>query len=81
MFALVTADAVRRTAADLLASHTHTTTLDVKRALRAEGYCATQDDVSALMAMLAVGEGWHALSNGRFRRYFAVPVFRGVGMN
>jgi len=66
---LLTWEAVRAEAARQLYAHGSTTTLDVKEALRADGYWATQTDVSYLLANLAQFEGWAWRYNGHHRTY------------
>ena len=46
-----------------------TTTLDVKRQLRRDGYWATQAEVSRRVRRLAEREGWPWWGLGRFRLY------------
>ena len=65
----LTASAVRRAAHRTAARTGTTTTLDVKRHLRAGGYWATQADVSRAMARLASREGWPWWWMGPFRLY------------
>lgn len=65
----LTVSAVRRAAVRTSARTGTTTTLDIKRALRARGFWATQADVSRAVAHLATQEGWPWWSLGAFRLY------------
>jgi len=56
-------------AIDLMKDNGKTTTLEVKEALRAEGYFAKQAEVSALMYEIAQEEGWEVNENGNYREY------------
>lgn len=51
----------------LMLTHGTTTTLDVKKELREQGYFAVQAEVSALMEVMAEERNWKSWSNGRFR--------------
>ncbi|PHN03249.1 hypothetical protein [Flavilitoribacter nigricans] len=53
----------------LMLTHGTTTTLEVKKELREQGFFAVQEEVSALMAGLAEERNWKFWSNGRFRVY------------
>ena len=75
----LTVSAVRRAAVRASARTGTTTTLDVKRALRARGFWATQRDVSRAVAHLATREGWPWWKLGAFRLY-AVPREGQAGM-
>ena len=75
---VLTWEAVRDEAERQLRTRGSTTTLDVKRGLRARGYWAVQADVSYLMRHLAELEGWSLLDNGRYRTYvMAMPMHYG----
>ena len=65
----LTPTAVRETALGLMRTGGTTTTLDVKAALRAQGFWAEQAEVSDAMDALAQAHGWLWLSNGTFRTY------------
>lgn len=65
----LTLSAVRHAARRTAACTGTTTTLDVKRALREEGFWAIQDEVSWFMARLASREGWPWWGLGAFRLY------------
>lgn len=60
---------VLKAAEELMTINDYTTTLDVKNALREEGYFAVQADVSLWMEELAYEEGWLYQSNGTHRFY------------
>jgi nucleoside phosphorylase len=63
---------VYRAAVTLMHSNGSTTNLDIKYKLRAEGFYATQDDVSYLMDALATQNGWRrAPAAGHF--IFTLP--------
>ena len=66
----LTLEAVWDTAESLIFANGSTTTLEVKRALRGEGYLARQQEVSAAMAYLAEEDQWSYTCNGRHRTYF-----------
>ncbi|MEL7170711.1 MAG: hypothetical protein AAGN64_15300 [Bacteroidota bacterium] len=66
---VLTPAAVRETALTLIRTTGTTTTLDVKRALRDQGFWATQATVSTAMDALAADLGWLWLSNGFYRTY------------
>lgn len=53
----------------LMLTHGTTTSLEVKKELREQGFYAVQAEVSALMAALAEDRNWKFWSNGRFRIY------------
>ena len=61
--------AVMLTAIELMKDQGTTTTLEVKEALRVEGYFAKQVDVSTLMFKIAQEEDWVIDSSGIFRVY------------
>ncbi len=61
--------AVMVAAIDLMKDNEITTTLEVKEALRAEGYFAKQSEVSKLMFEIAGEEGWEIDENGTYRTY------------
>ena len=62
--------AVMDTAISLMQENGTTTTLEVKRSLRNQGYWAVQATVSRLMQYLAIEFGWDFFDTGRFRLYF-----------
>ena len=68
-YAPLTAAAVRAAAAFAAVSTGTTTTLDVKRRLRDQGYWAVQRDVSAFLAAVAAAQGWPWWDLGGFRLY------------
>ena len=61
---------VRKAADHLIAIYSATTTLEVKRYLRALGYVAFQNDISRKMDELQRSCGWAYSCNGSFRLYF-----------
>ena len=61
--------AVRESAVRAASRTGTTTTLDVKRSLRAQGFWAVQSEVSDAMAEIASREGWPWWSLGAFRVY------------
>ncbi len=61
---------VRKAADHLIAIYSATTTLEVKRYLRANGYVAFQSDISRKMDELQRACGWAYSCNGSFRLYF-----------
>ena len=71
--------AVRDAAVTTSAQTGTTTTLDVKRQLRREGYWAVQADVSRRVRRLAARERWPWWGLGRFRLY-GVPRPGQVGL-
>lgn len=62
-------NAVRKAAEHLMAIYGTTTTLEVKKYLRALGYVAYQHDMSKKMDKLAIEFNWAFTSNGVFRVY------------
>ena len=64
---------VQKAADHLIAIYGSTTTLEVKKYLRAKGYIAFQRDVSSKMELLSDELGWAFMCNGQYRAYF-VPV-------
>lgn len=62
-------EAVRQMAESLMLLHGFTSTLDVKMALREQGYQAQQMEVSTFMEELAVDLDWYFKSNGTYRIY------------
>ncbi|MEM8601463.1 MAG: hypothetical protein AAGF99_16220 [Bacteroidota bacterium] len=66
---VLTPAAVRETALMLMRTTGTTTTLDVKQALREQGFWATQTDVSTAMDILAGDLGWLWITNGFYRTY------------
>jgi len=60
---------------ELLKNFGSTTNLDIKNALRAKGFWATQTEVSDMMAQLVNTEDWEVANNGSYNTYTAaVPV-------
>lgn len=55
---------------DLITKNGKTTTLEVKKALRADGYFATQDEVSVTMSNLYAVHDLEFINNGRYREYY-----------
>lgn len=53
----------------LMLTHGTTTTLEVKKELREQGFFAVQAEVSALMESLTEERNWKFWSNGRYRVY------------
>lgn len=53
----------------LMLTHGTTTTLEVKKELREQGFYALQVEVSGLMSVMAEERNWKFWSNGRFRVY------------
>jgi hypothetical protein len=73
----LTKTAVKDTADSLLKQHTSATTLDIKSALRQQGFWAQQHEISHLMAELA-DEGVYSFTfNGTYRTYFAASASNG----
>jgi len=68
----LTEDIVKDKAYALMSKYGKTTTLDVKKALRTDGYWAVQQEISAMMESLQQNEGWDFDANGRHRTYFLV---------
>jgi hypothetical protein len=62
--------AVAAVANKLLDTNGQTTTLEVKEALRQDGYLANQADVSAAMDGLQYSEGWYHIFTGTYRTYY-----------
>jgi hypothetical protein len=60
-------------AVDLMKDNNSTTTLDVKNALRAEGYFAKQQDVSDFMYKIAQEEKWNINESNGIYRVFTLP--------
>lgn len=63
-------EAVQAMADALILQRGATTTLEVKMALRAEGFLAYQRDISAMMDLLVQDAGWAYECNGEYRTYF-----------
>ena len=61
---------VRKAADHLITIYSATTTIEVKRYLRALGYVAFQSDISRKMDELQSVCGWAYTCNGQFRTYF-----------
>ena len=62
-------NSVQEVAEDLMNSNGSTTTLEVKKKLRASGFFALQAEVSAAMDFLAYENEWTFSSNGQYRTY------------
>lgn len=65
----LTKQTVQAVAETLMRQNGQTTTLDVKNALRSQGYFATQNAVSASMDELAAERNWVYDPNGPYRIY------------
>jgi hypothetical protein len=65
-----TKNTIRKAAEHLMAIYGSTTTLEVKKYLRALGYGAFQSDISDKMDDLYLDCGWKFTFNGQFRVYF-----------
>lgn len=63
-------DDVRSAFIDLLEEHGETTSLDVKKELRRNGFWATQEKVTGLMREVADEEGIDFTFNGTYRTYY-----------
>jgi hypothetical protein len=61
---------VKDAAVKLMEEHDSTTTLDVKNALRAEGFWATQNQVSEIMDEIYSEENWDYANPNGYREYF-----------
>lgn len=62
--------AVRQVAEHLMLTNLETTTLEVKKLLRAAGFIAFQRDVSYIMDVLSrKSQNWQYTCNGEFRTY------------
>lgn len=66
----LTYEAVRAMADAIILQRGATTTLEVKMALRAEGFLAYQRDISAMMDLLVQDAGWSYDCNGQYRTYY-----------
>ena len=66
-------EAVRQMAESLMLLNGFTTTLDVKMALREQGYKALQAEVSSFMDELAAELEWYFQFNGTYRVYMLDP--------
>ena len=60
---------VKITATTLILAEGTTTTLEIKKHLRKQGYTAYQADISKQMKQIAQEEGWQAYDNGIFYIY------------
>jgi hypothetical protein len=65
----LTKQAVKDAAEQLMNQNGQTTTLEVKTALRSQGYFAKQEAVSVLMDELCQELSWEFVYNGTFRVY------------
>lgn len=74
-------EAVRQMAESLMLLNGFTTTLDVKMALREQGYAALQADVSAYMDELAAELEWYYQYNGTYRIYLLDPAMEELWNN
>ncbi|MFK7933867.1 MAG: hypothetical protein AB8G22_10175 [Saprospiraceae bacterium] len=63
-------ETVRIVAIELMEQNNTTSTLEVKKVLRAMGFWAIQTDISARMDEICEQEEWHFTCNGSFRTYF-----------
>lgn len=62
--------AVKQVAEHLMLTNLETTTLEVKKVLRAAGFIAFQGDVSHIMDVLSKrSDNWRYICNGEFRTY------------
>jgi hypothetical protein len=61
---------IRKAAEHLMAIYGATTTLEVKKYLRAQGYIAFQYYISSKMDVICAECNWHYEFNGTFRIYF-----------
>lgn len=61
---------VKRVAENLLIDNGKTTTLEVKKKLRARNYFALQADISLFLAHISEEEGWDYDCNGVHRTYY-----------
>lgn len=61
---------IKHAAEHLLAIYGTTTTLEVKKYLRALGYIVFQKDISNKMDMICAENQWAFSFNGQFRLYF-----------
>jgi len=66
----LTLNVIETVASDLLAQNGALTTLDLKNALREDGYRATQYDVAHSMYALWQVRDWHWTFNGTYRTYY-----------
>lgn len=64
---------IKLTAERLMHTGGQTTTLHVKNQLRSRGFLAFQNEISALMELLANENNWHYVHNGQFRIY-SLPI-------
>ncbi len=64
---------VKDKADELIKVNGSTTNLQIKEALRKDGYWATQDDIREYMDELEVEEGYSVNNNGSFRTFSAAP--------
>lgn len=65
---------IRRAAEHLMAIYGATTTLEVKKYLRAQGYIAFQHHISSKMDIICAECHWHYEFNGTFRIYFIPQI-------
>lgn len=63
-------ETVRIVAVELMEQNGTTSTLNVKKVLRAMGFWAIQTDISARMKEICEQEEWHFTCNGTYRTYF-----------
>lgn len=66
---------VKRVAENLLIANGKTTTLEVKKKLRARNYFALQADISLFLAHISEEEGWEYECNGVYRTYYLESNF------
>lgn len=69
MYKMLTCEAVVRAAETLIHMYGSVTALEVKQALRRDGYWALQQEVSYFMQHLALIEGWMWRDDVRGRQY------------
>ena len=77
----LTDSAVIDAALDLIKKNGKTTTLDIKRALRTDGYFATQGNISVIMNTLYSSNNLEFVNNGTYREYFEASQSNLGGMN
>lgn len=69
-FKILNNETVRIVAIELMVQNSFTTTLEVKKVLRAMGFWAIQSDIAARMDEICEQEEWHYTCNGIYRTYF-----------
>ena len=63
-------ETVRVVAVELMEQNGTTSTLAIKKVLRAMGFWAIQSDISDRMKEICEQEEWHFTCNGAYRTYF-----------